>query len=179
MTPTPDAPVRVVIIEDLREVREGLTVLINGTWISVRELSHDGGCAEGIGASHRRDPGRRQPAPAQERDRRHAGPGRRFSACQSSPRVYDDDNNVFNAICGASATTEEHRPGPPAGNPLRGGRQRRIPEVARRVVMLSGVPPPRASYRNAPGTELPADGRGHHYKTAAQVMHLAQPSRST
>src|SRR5262249_57402601 len=31
VSPSNDKPIRVIIIEDLREVREGLTMLINGT----------------------------------------------------------------------------------------------------------------------------------------------------
>lgn len=184
MTRSPDAPVRVVIIEDLREVREGLTVLVNGTagfhcTGSYRTMED---ALEGIDAS-RPDviltdiglPGMN--GIAGTRILRERLPGVPILALS----IYDDDDNVFNAICaGASGyllkntaparLLESLREVVDGGAPM-------SPDVARRVVTLFREfrPPTRASYRLTPQElellKLMVDG--HHYKTAAQVMGIS------
>ena len=95
--------------------------------------------------------------------------------------VYDDDDNVFNAICaGASGyllkntaparLLESLREVVDGGAPM-------SPDIARRVVTLFRQfrPPPRASYHLTPQeTELlKLMVEGHHYKTAAGVMGIS------
>ena len=111
----PDVPVRVVIIEDLREVREGLAMLIDGT------TGFE--CAPAIGrwrTRSRASAGSRPDViltdiglPGHGRHRGHA------AFCASAfPQVpilaltvYDDDEKVFNAICaGASGYLLKNTP---------------------------------------------------------------------
>jgi DNA-binding NarL/FixJ family response regulator len=95
--------------------------------------------------------------------------------------VYDDDDNVFNAICaGASGyllkntaparLLESLREVVDGGAPM-------SPDVARRVVTLFRQfrPPARASYHLTPQeTELlKLMVEGHHYKTAATAMGIS------
>jgi len=180
----PDVPVRVAIIEDLREVREGLAMLIDGT--------HGFRCA----GSYRtmedalRDMGQCHPdviltdigLPGMDgiegtrilRDRFPEVPILALT-------VYDDDDNVFNAICaGASGyllknTTparllESVREVVDGGAPM-------SPDVARRVITLFREfrPPERAAYHLTPQeTELlKLMVEGHHYKTAAHAMGIS------
>jgi DNA-binding NarL/FixJ family response regulator len=177
-------PVRVVIIEDLREVREGLTMLINGT--------HGFQCA----GSYRR---------MEEALTAIAGtrpdviltdiglPGmdgvegtrilrERFPQVPIlALTVYDDDDNVFNAICaGASGYLLKNTPPARLLESLRevvDGGAPMSPDVARRVVTLFREfrPPARASYHLTPQeTELlKLMVEGHHYKTAAGALGIS------
>jgi DNA-binding NarL/FixJ family response regulator len=94
--------------------------------------------------------------------------------------VYDDDDNVFDAICaGASGyllknTTparllEALREVVDGGAPM-------SPDVARRVVTVFRAfrPPPRAAYHLTPQETdlLKLMVEGHHYKTAAAAMGI-------
>jgi DNA-binding NarL/FixJ family response regulator len=179
-----DAPVRVVIIEDLREVREGLAMLINGTngfeaTGSYRTMED---ALEGMQRSRPdvilTDIG----LPGLDgiegtrilRDRFPDVPVLALS-------VYDDDENVFNAICaGASGYLLKNT------SPVRlleslkevvDGGAPMSPDVARRVVTLFREfrPPERASYRLTPQeTELlKLMVEGHHYKTAADALGIS------
>jgi DNA-binding NarL/FixJ family response regulator len=180
----PDVPVRVVIIEDLREVREGLTMLINGTSGfhcagSYRTMED---ALKGI-AGTRPDviltdiglPGMN--GVEGTRILRERFPDVPIVALT----VYDDDDNVFNAICaGASGyllkntaparLLESLREVVDGGAPM-------SPDVARRVVTLFREfrPPARASYHLTPQEtellKLMVDG--HHYKTAADAMGIS------
>jgi DNA-binding NarL/FixJ family response regulator len=174
----------VAIVEDLREVREGLTILINGTsgfccnksYRTMEEaLSHlettkpdvlltDIGLPgmsgiEGIRIFHGRFP--ELPIIALS--------------------VYDTDDNIFSALCaGASGYLLKNTP--PArlleslSEVLAGGSPM-SPEIARRVVHLFREfrPPERASYdltrQESELLKLLVDG--HHYKTAAQQMGIS------
>jgi DNA-binding NarL/FixJ family response regulator len=172
------------VIEDLREVREGLTMLINGTSgfqcaSSYRTMEDALNGIEGarpdviltdIGL-----PG--MDGIEGTRILRERFPQVPILALS----VYDDDDNVFNAICaGASGyllkntaparLLESLRDVADGGAPM-------SPEVARRVVKLFREfrPPERASYHLTPQeTELlKLMVEGHHYKTAAREMGIS------
>jgi DNA-binding NarL/FixJ family response regulator len=179
-----ELPVRVVIIEDLLEVREGLAVLINGTngfECTGRFRTMEEALA-GIDAS--------RPAviltdiglPGMSgiegtRILRLRYPDVPILALS----VYGDDENVFDAICaGASGYLLKNTP--PARlldalTEVAAGGAPMSPEIARRVVTVfrDFRPPERASYRlTAQETELlrlMVDG--HHYKTAAREMGIS------
>ena|SRR5215831_5819895 len=180
----PTAPIRVVVIEDLLEVREGLAMLINGTsgfecTGSFRTMED---ALAGIDAS-RPDviltdiglPGMN----GIEGTRLLSGrsPGVPIVALT----VYGDDENVFEAICaGASGYLLKNTP--PARllesiQEVVDGGAPMSPEIARRVVTLfrDFRPPERASYRLTPQeTELlKLIVEGHHYKTAAHEMGIS------
>ena len=180
----PDVPVRVVIIEDLREVREGLAMLIDGTngfqcAGSYRTMED---ALEGIAGS-RPDviltdiglPG--MDGIEGTRILRERFPDVPILALT----VYDDDENVFNAICaGASGYLLKNTPPARLLESLRevvDGGAPMSPEVARRVVTLFREfrPPARASYHLTPQeTELlKLMVEGHHYKTAAREMGIS------
>jgi DNA-binding NarL/FixJ family response regulator len=179
-----DVPVRVVIIEDLREVREGLAMLITGTsgFCCAGSYRTMEDALNGIAGSRPdvilTDIG----LPGMDgiegtrllRDRFPAVPILALS-------VYDDDENVFNAICaGASGyllkstaparLLESLREVVDGGAPM-------SPDVARRVITLFREfrPPARASYDLTPQeTELlKLMVEGHHYKTAAREMGIS------
>jgi DNA-binding NarL/FixJ family response regulator len=178
-----DRSIRVVIIEDLREVREGLTMLVHGTSgfqcvasyrtmeDALREIGSTGPdvILTDIGL-----PGMN--GVEGTRILRERFPEVPILALT----VYDDDDNVFDAICaGASGyllknTTparllEALREVVDGGAPM-------SPDVARRVVTVfrSFRPPPRAGYHLTPQeTELlKLMVEGHHYKTAAAAMGI-------
>ena len=179
-----DVPVRVVIIEDLREVREGLTMLINGTngfecAASYRTMEE---ALKGI-AGTRPDviltdiglPG--MDGVEGTRILRERFPQVPILALT----VYDDDDNVFNAICaGASGyllkNTAPARLLESLKEVVNGGAPM-SPDVARRVVTLFRQfrPPARASYHLTPQEIelLKLMVEGHHYKTAAGAMGIS------
>jgi DNA-binding NarL/FixJ family response regulator len=179
-----DVPIRVVIIEDLREVREGLAMLIGGTsgFCCAGSYRTMEDALNGVAGSRPdvilTDIG----LPGMDgiegtrllRDRFPAVPILALS-------VYDDDTNVFNAICaGASGyllkntaparLLESLREVVDGGAPM-------SPDVARRVIALFREfrPPARASYDLTPQeTELlKLMVEGHHYKTAAREMGIS------
>jgi DNA-binding NarL/FixJ family response regulator len=179
-----NTPIRVAIIEDLREVREGLAALING--------SAGFQCA----ASYRtmedalRSIGDQRPhviltdigLPGMSgiegtRLLRERLPDVPILALS----VYDDDDNVFNAICaGASGyllkNTAPARLLESLQEVVDGGAPM-SPAIARRVVTLFRTvrPPAHASYHLTPQevTLLKLIVEGHHYKTAAHVMGIS------
>ena len=179
-----DAPIRVVLIEDLREVREGLTVLINGTIgytcagsyrtmeealarrsrdlpdVILTDIGLPGMSGiEGIRILHERDP----------------------EVPLLALTVYDNDDNVFDALCaGASGYLLKNTP--PARlldsikEVLDGGAPM-SPEVARRVIRLfrDYRPPEHAEYHLTPQEAelLKLLVEGHHKKTAAREMNIS------
>ena len=176
--------IRVAIIEDLREVREGLAALING--------SAGFQCA----ASYRtmedalRSIGDQRPhviltdigLPGMSgiegtRLLRERLPDVPILALS----VYDDDDNVFNAICaGASGYLLKNTAPARLLESLQevvGGGAPMSPAIARRVVTLFRTvrPPAHASYHLTPQevTLLKLIVEGHHYKTAAHVMGIS------
>ena len=187
--PEQASPIRVVIIEDLREVRDGLAMLINGTngfrcasayrtmedalkWIDGNRpdvILTDIGLPgmdgiEGTRILHERFP--------------------RIPILALS--VYDDDDKVFNALCaGASGyllkNTAPARLLESLTEVVTGGAPM-SPEVAHRVLRLFREfrPPPQASYHLTPQEtellKLMVDG--HHYKTAARQMGISSSTVS-
>jgi DNA-binding NarL/FixJ family response regulator len=180
----PAVPVRVVIIEDLLEVREGLAVLINGTIgfeCTGRFRTMEEALA-GIDASRPSViltdiglPGMNGIEGTRILSARY--PDVPILALS----VYGDDENVFDAICaGASGYLLKNTP--PARllealTEVVAGGAPMSPEIARRVVTVfrDFRPPERSSYQLTPQeTELlrlMIDG--HHYKTAAREMGIS------
>ena len=180
----PKPPLRVVIIEDEREVRDGLALLINATQglrcTTSYRLMEDAvaridGDAPDVILTDLHLPGM-------------SGIDGIRTLRQRFPRmpilaltIYDSDAQVFDALCaGASGYLLKNTP--PARllesleDVARGGAPM-SPEVARRVVRLFHTfrPPARADYNLTPQQNellrLLVDG--HHKKTAAQEMGIS------
>jgi len=182
--PEPGAAIRVVIVEDQRELREGLAMLINGTagfrcagsfrtmedalrGIS-RELPElvltDIGLPGMSGTEGIRILKERYP-----------------DLPMVALTVYDDDEEIFGALC-AGALGYLLKNTPPARlleclKEVVSGGAPMSPEVARRVVRLFKAvsPPDRASYRLTPQETqlLKLLVEGHNYKTAAAELGLS------
>ena len=179
-----DRAIQVVLVEDLREVREGLMSLINGTHgflcangfrtmeEAIAQLEHsrpdvvltDLGLPgmsgiDGIRIIHERHP----------------------ALSIVALTVYDNDDNIFSALCaGASGYLLKNTPPARLLESLKevvAGGSPMSPEIARRVVHLFRQfrPPEKASYRLTPQElellKLLVDG--HHYKTAAQALGIS------
>jgi len=179
-----NVPVRVVLIEDLREVREGLTVLINGT-PGFRCTGSHRTMEEALASLER------TPCDAVLTDiglpgmsgidgiriLRERFPGLPILALT----IYNDDDKVFQALC-AGAYGYLLKNTPPARllesirEVLDGGAPM-SPEVARRVIRLfrDFQPPDHADYRlTAQETELlKLLVEGHHAKTAAKELGIS------
>ena len=175
---------QVAIVEDQREVREGLGALINGTsgfscvagYRTMEDaLEHIGSVAPDVMLVDIGLPGM------------SGIEGIRILREQFADTpilaltVYDDDDRVFEALCaGASGYLLKNTP--PArlleslAEAVHGGAPM-SPEVAQRVVRLFREfrPPERASYHLTPQeTELlKLLVEGHHYKTAADEMQIS------
>ena len=182
--PEPGPVIRVVIVEDQRELREGLAMLINGTagfrcagsfrtmeealrGIS-RELPElvltDIGLPGMSGTEGIRILKERYP-----------------DLPMVALTVYDDDEEIFGALC-AGALGYLLKNTPPARlleclKEVVSGGAPMSPEVARRVVRLFKTvsPPDRASYRLTPQETqlLKLLVEGHNYKTAAAELGLS------
>jgi len=177
-------PIGVVIIEDMREVREGLTMLINGT-PGFRCVGSYRSMNEALGriGEHPADiiltdiglPGMSGIEGARIlHDRLPDVPILALT-------IYDNDEKIFASLCaGASGYLLKNTP--PAKllesltEAINGGAPM-SPEVARRVVKLfrDFHPPDHADYRLTPQEVelLKLIVNGHHYKTAAQQMGIA------
>jgi DNA-binding NarL/FixJ family response regulator len=176
--------IRVVIIEDLREVREGLSTLMNGTdgfqcvgSYRTMEDALDGleGARPDVILTDIGLPGMN--GIEGTRILRERVPDVPILALS----VFDDDDSVFDAICaGASGyllkNTAPERLLESLKEVVDGGAPM-SPEVARRVVALFRQfrPPARASYHLTPQETalLTLMVEGHHYKTAAEVMGIS------
>jgi DNA-binding NarL/FixJ family response regulator len=174
----------VVIIEDLREVREGLAMLIGGTdgfhcagSYRTMEDALEGlaGSAPDVILTDIGLPGMN--GIDGTRILRDRFPGVPILALS----VYDDEENVFNAICaGASGyllkNTAPARLLESLTEVVSGGAPM-SPDVARRVITLfrDYRPPARASYDLTPQETqlLKLMVEGHHYKTAAREMGIS------
>jgi len=179
----PGAPIRVALVEDLREVRDGLAALIRGTPgfacaaafrtmeealqavsrvapdLMLIDLALPGMSGiEGIAMLRERDP----------------------ELPLVALTIYDDNDRVFDALC-AGASGYLLKSTPPARlleslTDAVGGGAPMSPEIARRVVRLfRELRPERASCRLTPQEtellKLLVDG--HHYKTAASAMNVS------
>ena len=178
---TAERPIRVAIIEDQREVRDGLVVLINGT--------QGFRCAAGYRTMEDALTGIDADLPDViltdiGLPRMSGVEGIRILR-ERHPQipivaltVYDDDGQVFAALCaGASGYLLKNTPPARLLESVRevvGGGAPMSPEVARRVISLFRQfrPPERASYHLTPHeTELlRLLVEGHHYKTAADRL---------
>jgi DNA-binding NarL/FixJ family response regulator len=182
--PAGGRPVEVVVIEDIRDVREGLMALINGTG-GFRCVSAYRTMEEALARIHADRPdviltdiklpgmsGIEGIPVLRER-------------CPEVPivalTVYDNDDQVFKALCaGASGyllkNTRPARLLESIHEVLAGGAPM-SPEVARRVIRLfrEFTPPAHAPYRLTPQESellrLLVDG--HHKKTAAQELGIS------
>ncbi|MFN2598130.1 MAG: response regulator [Pyrinomonadaceae bacterium] len=189
--PNADAPrvpgvevISVIIIEDLREVREGLTALINGTagfrcvgsfYSMESALSRLGDEAPGVILTDIGLPGMSGiEGIAILRARYPEVPILALT-------VYDNDEQIFAALC-AGGTGYLLKNTPPARlleslKEVVGGGAPMSPEVARRVTRLFREfrPPESASYRLTPQeTELlKLLVEGHYVKTAARAMNIS------
>ena len=178
------ATIKVAIIEDRRDIREGLALLINGTpgYRCANAFGSMEQALEGIG----RDlpdvalvdiglPGMSGIEGIRIlKDRHH-------DLAMLMLTVYDDDERIFNALCAGAcgyllkntpptrllASLEEAVMG---GSPM-------SPEIARRVVALFRAirPPEKADYELTPHEtrllKLLVDG--HNYKTAAKELEVS------
>ena len=179
-----DSPVRVMLIEDLREVRESLTILIDGT-SGFRCVGSYRSMEEALARSDRERPDVILTDIGLPGMSGIEGIGILRERYPEAPilalTVYDDNSNVFNALCaGASGYLLKNTPPSRLLDSLRevvGGGAPMSPEVARRVVELFREfrPPTDAPCRLTPQeTELlKLLTKGHHYKTAAQQMGIS------
>src|SRR5262245_24202863 len=183
-TPPPQTPLTVAIIEDERDIRECLTLLINGT---------DGYSCTG---SYRSMEEALEQMPRRLPDvvlsdiglpGMNGIEGVRLLK-QRYPKllvlmltVYDDDERIFDAMC-AGACGYLLKKTPPARllDSLRevvAGGAPMSPEVARRVIALFREirPPERADYHLTPHETrlLKLFVEGHNYKTAAAELHVS------
>jgi DNA-binding NarL/FixJ family response regulator len=176
--------IKVAIIEDQRDIREGLGILINGT-SGYRIVGSFGSMEEALPNIGRADPdvvlvdiglpGLSGIEGIRKLRVRHS------QLMVLMLTVYSDDERIFEAIC-AGACGYLLKKTPPARllesirEAVSGGAPM-SPEVARRVVQLfqKFQPPDAADYRLTP-TEmrlLRLLAEGHHYKTAAAEMGIS------
>ncbi len=179
-----EAALRVVLIEDLREIREGLTALINGTAGFACVASY--GMMETALAKIERD--------APNVILTDLGlPG--MSGTEGIVKIreiypdipiialtiYDNDTKIFNALCnGANGYLLKNTPPARLLEALKeavDGGSPMSPTIAARVVNLfrTFCPPEQADYRLTPQeTELlKLLVEGHHKKTAAREMNIS------
>jgi DNA-binding NarL/FixJ family response regulator len=183
MTMADSRPVNVMIVEDERDVRDGLAALIHGTpgfrctsrYRTIEEALSDIGTDVDVFLTDLRLPG-------MSGIEGIARVRKRFPDLPIlALTIYDSDDQVFRALCaGASGYLLKNTP--PArllesiGEAAAGGAPM-SPEVARRVVRLFREfrPAPEADYRLTPQESevlrLLADG--HHRKTAAEAMGIS------
>jgi DNA-binding NarL/FixJ family response regulator len=182
-SPTSGKAIRVVIIEDLREVREGLALLINGTQ-GFRCANSFRTMEDALARLDREAPDVILTDLGLPRMSGIEGIGILHARYPEVPiialTVYGDDDNVFSALCaGANGYLLKNTPPARLLESLREvieGGAPMSPEIARRVVHLFRAfsPPERATHRlthhELELLKLLVDG--HHYKTAAVEMGI-------
>ena len=181
---TTETTLRVVLIEDLREIREGLTALINGT-PGFECVASYGMMETALARIENEKP---------DAILTDLGlPG--MSGIEGIPRlreifpvvpiialtIYDNDTEIFNALCnGANGYLLKNTPPARLLEALKeavDGGSPMSPSIAARVVDLFRTfrPPDQAGYRLTPQEnillKLLIDG--HHKKTAAREMNLS------
>lgn len=188
-SPPPAAPaapseIRVAIVEDVRDIRESLTFLVNGTpgysctgsYRSMEEaLERIPQRLPDVVLSDIGLPGMNGIAGIRLLKERHP------ELIVLMLTVYDDDDRIFEAIC-AGACGYLLKKTPPAKlldslkEAVAGGAPM-SPEVARRVITLFREfrPPARADYELTPHETrlLKLFVEGHNYKTAAAELHVS------
>lgn len=184
------SPIRVVVVEDQKTTREGLTSLIAGTPGFVVAGGYD--AVEGLIALLERPPRGAVDPDVVLLDIQLAGMTglegvRRLRALRPELlilmlTVYDDNDRIFEAICGGACgyllkdTPPDRLIG--ALREVQGGGAPMSPEVARKVVTMfqRAAPPRQAEHRLSPREmdvlRLLADG--HSYKTAAAALSLSE-----
>jgi DNA-binding NarL/FixJ family response regulator len=179
-----DMPVKVAIIEDRREIRDGLTMLIDGTdgfhctgsYRSMEEaLSKIGSDVPDVALCDIGLPGMSGIEGMQILKERFP------NLLLLMLTVYDDDERIFDALC-AGACGYLLKKTPPARllealtDAVNGGSPM-SPEVARRVITLFRDirPPERADYQLTPHEVriLKLLVEGHNYKTAAFELNVS------
>lgn len=181
---TREQPLVVVIVEDVRDVREGLAILINGSpgFRCTRSFRTMEEALKGVGEARPQVVLTDLGLPGMSgidgiRLLQERVPGVPILALT----VHDSDEKVFAALCaGASGYLLKNTPPARLLESLRevaDGGAPMSPEVARRVVALfrDFRPPAQASYQLTPQEnellKLLVDG--HHKKTAAQAMGIS------
>jgi DNA-binding NarL/FixJ family response regulator len=185
-TTAPAAPpaIRVLIVEDQRELREGLAMLINGT-PGFRCVGSFRTMEDALRAISREMPDLLLTdigLPGMSGTEGIAILKKRYPDLPMiALTVYDDDEQIFGALC-AGALGYLLKNTPPARlldclKEVVSGGAPMSPEVARRVVRLfkDVRPPERATYRLTPQETqlLKLLVEGHNYKTAAAELALS------
>lgn len=181
---SPGAPLRVVIIEDLRDIREGLSALINGT-LGFKCVAAFGSVETALARIQREQPDVILTDLGLPGMSGTEGIERFRTIFPDIPiialTIYDNDSEIFNALCnGANGYLLKNTP--PArllealkeavegGSPM-------SPNIAARVVKLFRTfrPPESAEYYLTPQEIelLKLLVEGHHKKTAAREMNIS------
>lgn len=175
---------RVVIIEDLREIREGLTALINGT-AGFRCIAGFGSMESALARIEREQPDVILTDLGLPGMSGIEGIERLRRMFTETPiialTIYDNDQQIFNALCnGANGYLLKNTPPARLLEALREaveGGSPMSPNIAARVVRLFREfrPPEHADYRLTPQeTELlKLLVEGHHKKTAARELGIS------
>ena len=183
-TSTATTPIRVAIIEDLREVREGLAMLISGTdgfscvggFRSMESAIADlGRVGADVVLTDIGLPG--MDGIAGIKILREQFPELPCLALT----VYDDDERIFAALCAGAVGYLLKNTQPTrlleSLREVRAGGAPMSPEVARRVIKLfqNFTPPQNAAYHLTPQEKelLKMLVEGHSYKTAAHEMKIS------
>lgn len=175
---------RVVIIEDLRDIREGLAALINGT-VGFQCVAAYSSVETALAHIERERPEVILTDLGLPGMSGIVGIGRFRLLYPEIPiialTIYDNDDQIFNALCaGANGYLLKNTPPARLLESLReayDGGAPMSPNIATRVVNLFRTfrPPDHADYRLTPQeTELlKLLIEGHHKKTAARVMNIS------
>ncbi len=183
-TKTALTPLRVVLIEDLREIREGLTALINGT-TDFRCIAAYGMMETALAGVERDKPDvilTDLGLPKMSGTEGIIHLREMFAAVPIiALTIYDNDTEIFNALCnGANGYLLKNTPPARLLEALKeavSGGSPMSPPIAARVVRLFREfrPPEQSDYRLTPQeTELlKLLIEGHHKKTAAREMGIS------
>jgi DNA-binding NarL/FixJ family response regulator len=173
---------RVVLIEDLRDIREGLTALINGT-AGFRCVAAFGSMESALARLERERPDVVLTDLGLPGMSGIEGIARMRAMFADMPiialTIYDNDDQIFNALCnGANGYLLKNTPPARLLEALReavDGGAPMSPTIAARVVNLFRTfrPPEQAEYRPQETTLLKLLIEGHYKKTAAREMDIS------